>query len=485
MTGQDTRRQGRPRWIAGIGMGILVLTVAILATGQQSAAPQVQAANSAMIEASGIIEAEEVSIASELGGLIAGIPVAEGSSVSGGDLLVQLDTAVLDAQMEVAEAMIAIAEAGLAQAQAGARPGQIVTAEAQLAQALAARTAAQQAVSDTQALLDNPQQINLEIAVKEAQLRSAQHRRAQSEAFKDAAEVGKGLYDYLQDNAGLQKFPAASGPLSELPPEIAAQFPVIVDGVYDLGDGMELHIHGDTFDLYQWVDVHVPDQVETLPNDYWQSWVGVNSSMAQEQGIETSLAHLYAMSEDPQELRAGHDRAVHSLAETEALVAQAQAQVDGLKSGASQEQIGALEARISQANAVLEALMTQRDMLCLESPLDGTVTDIVAHQGEIAAKGATLLTVADLSDVTLTVYVPENRIGQVRLDQHVQVTVDSFADRVFEAMVSHISNRAEYTPRNVATKEERVNLVFAVEIRIANEDGALKPGMPADALFLD
>jgi len=485
MTGQDTKTRRRPRRIACIGIGILVLAVTILATRQTGAAPQVQAANSSPLEASGIIEAEDVSIASELGGLIAEIPVAEGSSVTSGDLLVQLDTAVLDAQIEVAEAMIAIAEAGLSQAQAGARPGQIVTAEAQLAQAIAARAAAQQAVSDTQALLNNPQQINLEIAIKEAQLQSAEHRRAQSEAFRDAAEIGKGIYDYLQDNAGLQKLPAASGPLSELPPEIAAQFPVMVDGVYDLGGGMELYIHGDTFDLYQWVDVHLPDQVATFPNDYWQSWVGVNSSLAEMQGIRASLAHLYAMREDPQELRASYDGAVHSLAETEALVAQAQAHLDGLKAGASQEQIGALEARVGQANAVREALMTQRDMLCIKSPLDGTVTDIIAHQGEIAAKGATLLSVADLSEVTITVYVPENRIGQVRLNEQVRITVDSFADRVFEAQVSHISNRAEFTPRNVATKEERVNLVFAVEIRIDNEDGALKPGMPADVLFLD
>ena len=135
MTGKDTKKQRRPRWLAGIGMSILVLAVAILTTRQTGAhqvgaAPNLQAANSAPIEASGIIEAEEVSIASELGGLIAEIPVVEGSSVSGGDLLVQLDTAVLDAQIEVAEAMIAIAEAGLAQAQAGTRPGQIITAEA-------------------------------------------------------------------------------------------------------------------------------------------------------------------------------------------------------------------------------------------------------------------------------------------------------------------------------------------------------------------
>ncbi len=69
------------------------------------------------------------------------------------------------------------------------------------------------------------------------------------------------------------------------------------------------------------------------------------------------------------------------------------------------------------------------------------------------------------------------------LDQGAQVTVDSFPGRIFEGRVSHISDRAEFTPRNVATKEERVNLVFAVEIRIPNDDGSLKPGMPADVVF--
>ncbi len=64
-----------------------------------------------------------------------------------------------------------------------------------------------------------------------------------------------------------------------------------------------------------------------------------------------------------------------------------------------------------------------------------------------------------------------------------QVTVDSFPGRTFPGRVSFISDKTEFTPRNVATKVERVNLVFAMEIRIANADGSLKPGMPADARF--
>ena len=485
MTQQNTKMHTYPRRRILIGVGILILTLATLVVQRAGAAPWTKNPGEDALTASGIIQAEEVSLASELGGRIVEIPVSEGTRVSRGDLVVQLNPAVLDAQIEAAQALIAIAEAGLAQAQAGAGPEQIAVAEAQLAQAKAGRDLAKQSVADTQALLENPQHINMQIALAQAQLESARHKTARARALKDTAEMGKEAYDYVRDHSGPQKFLASSGPLSQLPPEIAAQFPVFVDGVYDLGGGMELHIHGETFDLYQWVDVSVPGQLLTLPHDYWLSWIGVQAAMAEEEGIEASLAHLYAVRNDPQDSQANHDQAVHGLAGAEAIVTQAEAQVEALESGASEEQIAALEARVAQTMAVLEALMTQRDMLSIESPLDGTVTDIVAHPGEVAAPGSSLLTVADLSQVTLIVYVAENRIGLVRLNQPVQISVDSFADRVFEARVSLISNRAEFTPRNVATKEERVNLVFAVEITIENQDGALKPGMPADALFLE
>ena len=88
-----------------------------------------------------------------------------------------------------------------------------------------------------------------------------------------------------------------------------------------------------------------------------------------------------------------------------------------------------------------------------------------------------------LARVKLTVYLPDTQIGQVSLGQPVQVTVDSFPGRTFDGAVTHIADSAQFTPRNVATQEERVNLVFAVEVSLDNTDGALKPGMPADAAF--
>jgi HlyD family secretion protein len=89
----------------------------------------------------------------------------------------------------------------------------------------------------------------------------------------------------------------------------------------------------------------------------------------------------------------------------------------------------------------------------------------------------------ELDTVTLTVYVAESDIGLVRLGQSVVVAVDSFPDQLFEGQVVQIATEAEFTPKNVQTAEERVNMVFGVKVEIPNADGSLKPGMPADAVI--
>ncbi len=395
-------------------------------------------AQAGLLGASGIIQADEVSIASEYGGRIAEMPVAEGDRVAAGQLLVRLDTALLDAQLASAEAAVASAEASLAQTQAGSRPGQISVAEAQLRQAQAARTAARQAVTDTRALVANPQDINLQIAVKEAQLASARHQLAAAVAQKDAAENGM-----------------------------------------NRGGGAVQWMESWGLSVFYW-----PEQVLDLSYIlYWQGWIGVNAAGESLQGLEESLANLRDQQKDPQELQAKAGQAQAGLAQAEAQVAAAQAQLDGLKAGATAEQLAAQQARVGQAQAALSTLRRQRSLRDIVAPLGGTVVEVVSRPGEVAAPGAAILTVANVDTVALRVYVPQTRLGQVHLGQAVQVSVDSLPGRTLRGQVSRIADQAEFTPRNVATKEERVNLVFAVEIRIENRDGALKPGMPADAIF--
>ena len=139
------------------------------------------------------------------------------------------------------------------------------------------------------------------------------------------------------------------------------------------------------------------------------------------------------------------------------------------------------EAQVRQAEAAVRLVDAQIAQLTLTAPMDGVVTIRSGQAGETAIAGAPLLTIANLDEVTLVIYVPENRVGQVRLGQEVEVRVDSFPERAFVGHVANIAGEAEFTPRNVQTQEERVNLVFAVKVRLPNPDHALKPGMPADA----
>jgi multidrug resistance efflux pump len=105
------------------------------------------------------------------------------------------------------------------------------------------------------------------------------------------------------------------------------------------------------------------------------------------------------------------------------------------------------------------------------------------HPGEVALPGNAILTVAGLSRLTLTVYVSAADYGRLREGQAVEVVVDSFPEQTFPGTIIRISDEAEFTPKNVQTREERVNLVYAIKIALPNESSQLKPGMPADVSF--
>jgi HlyD family secretion protein len=127
----------------------------------------------------------------------------------------------------------------------------------------------------------------------------------------------------------------------------------------------------------------------------------------------------------------------------------------------------------------------QLSRLDLTSPLTGLVQKQIAHRGEFVGAGAPILTVADPTDLKLTLYVLEADLGRVSVGQGVRVRSDAFPDRVFGGRVTTIADRAEFTPRNVQTQKDRQNLVFAITVRVPNADGALKAGLPVDATFDD
>ncbi len=117
------------------------------------------------------------------------------------------------------------------------------------------------------------------------------------------------------------------------------------------------------------------------------------------------------------------------------------------------------------------------------SPIDGVVLERLVEPDEYAAPGSTVMVVASLDELTLTIYVPENLYGQFFLGQAYPVTVDSFPGQTFSGTVSFISNQAEFTPRNVQTIDSRQTTVYAIKLNLDPSDGMLKPGMPADVHF--
>jgi len=119
----------------------------------------------------------------------------------------------------------------------------------------------------------------------------------------------------------------------------------------------------------------------------------------------------------------------------------------------------------------------------ITSPIDGVVLNRLVEPDEMVAPGSPVLVVASMNDLTVTVYVPEDSYGQVTLGEAVDVKVDSFPNETFAAKVAHISDQAEYTPRNVQTVEGRKTTVFAIKLALAPSGGKLKPGMPADVYF--
>jgi HlyD family secretion protein len=166
----------------------------------------------------------------------------------------------------------------------------------------------------------------------------------------------------------------------------------------------------------------------------------------------------------------------------------ASAQFEAAKEGLRKWQRLARPEEIEQGRARLDQAVAARDLLkktiadsTILAPTAGVVTHKVVESGDYVGPGTTVVTVADLSRVYLEIFVTEPELGRVRLGSAADVTIDSYPEHAFKGTVIFVSPEAEFTPKNIQTKEERVKLVYRVKIEIPNPEGILKPGMPADA----
>jgi HlyD family secretion protein len=159
----------------------------------------------------------------------------------------------------------------------------------------------------------------------------------------------------------------------------------------------------------------------------------------------------------------------------------AEEQLRLLEAGPRRERIDAQRAALDQAEASLRAVDAALDYMTLEAPFDGLVTVRHREPGEAVSPGAAVLTVMNPSDRWVRIYIREDRIGAVRVGASAEIRCDTFPEKSYAGEVRFIASEAEFTPKNVQTTEERVRLVYAVEVRITSDpSGDLKPGMPAD-----
>jgi HlyD family secretion protein len=378
----------------------------------------------AELVASGYIEADEVTVASEVRGTIEDILVQRGDNVGVGDILVVLDSSIVEAQRLEAEAALAAAEANLAAVVSGPRGQEVTAARSELAAARAEALGAARAVMHAREAISNPVTADVQIGTAQLNVEMAEQRAELLRADLAAVELQRNHY---------------------------------------VGDG--------------------GDQKRIWDLQLQAANAALTAAEADLDGTQRYLDLLLEARDNPLELKAqlvGRETE-HALAV--AAVGKASAVLEEKTNGPTEFEIREAEVFVGQADAALGLIEAKVEQYQLSAWMDGIVVGVRAHRGETVMPGACVLSIANVDSVSLVVYVPANRLGEVRLGQEVDLQVDSFPGRVFVGHVAGIADEAEFTPRNVTTQEQRVSLVYATTVMVVNPDHLLKPGMPADVRF--
>lgn len=460
-----------------------------------------------LLTASGTVEAVEVVTAIEVSGQIAEVLVDEGDTVRREEVLIRFEDEMLQAQYDQAKAAQAQAQSNyqLIAAQPLAEQRQVAITSAQLnllsaQQALndmvdnadLARANIQQALEDAEQALEDlldpdlQQAIRLEAIaltqkkVDEAEKRVRNLKNTASQADIDAANSAVVLTLDALDKAEDDFKPYEDKPEDNLNRALYQSRLAAAQQVYDAtvrrlnavsGTGSEVDIAVAEADLQT-----AQAELEQAQREYER--VKDGPSPADVAVLEAQIANL---KRDYAALAEGPD--TDDLALAQARVESAEANLALAEANTIKEQLDVAQALVDSAQAALVVIQTQLDKLVLSAPVDGVVLYRSVEPGEVVKQGTTAITLGLLDKLTITVYIPEDRYGQVRLGDQVRVNVDSFPGEVFTAKVLRIADQAEYTPRNVQTAEGRRTTVFGVELSVDDPEGKLKPGMPADVTF--
>ena len=471
-------------------IGVIVLALLI---GGYYGVRALTDANKSALTASGTIETTDISVGPEIGGKVAEVMVQEGDPVKAGTPLFKLDATLIQAQRNVAASALntakgsaTTAEAALASAQAqydiaqNTALGQVslkqrtsdwsaatqsdfilpswyYSQNEQISAAQAAVDAAQQTLADQQANLSKVQAsaASADFVKAENDMAEAQANYLVAKRLNDQVSNGKNITDLTRRGLFL-----LGRDTKEKNKGVTPKW---------LGNNLDGELRVAAQQIFDDARVKLDDSKKAYLDVISSESEGATNVLEARGSVSVAQEHLYRAQDLLRSLQTGDN--------SPALTA-AQKALEQAKSTAEQA-----ESAVGQAQANVDLIDAQLAKLTVVAPSDGVVLTRNVEPGEFVQPGAAAITMGDLSHLTITVYVPEDRYGNIFLGQNASMSVDSFPGTKFNAQVSFISDQAEFTPRNVQTVEGRSSTVYAIKLKVNDPQGRLKPGMPADVVF--
>lgn len=424
----------------------IIIVLALIGTGIYYGIRTLNDDGNGQLAASGTIESVVVNISPEMAGKVKEVLVAEGQSVKAGDPLLSLDDSLLVAQRAVAVAAVDSANAA------------IVSAQTKYDQTLQSALAAQEAQRNKDWRVSAPTEFDQPTWYfnQEEQIAAAQTEVDNAKAALDAAlaNLDKVVADLNNaDYIKAEKRLATARVAFEIADTIKIQAENItengglVDAAYDYFNAAEDELNAAQDEFNALTDTQADEDVQ-----YARGQVLI--AQQRYDAAYKNLLSLQTGAESPAVIAA-----LNALDQAKSALAQAQSNI-----------------------ALIDAQMAK---LTVYAPMDGVVLVRNVEPGEFVQPGATAFSMADLDNITITVYIPEDRLREIKLGQEATLSIDTTIGTrpTFDAVVVHVANQAEFTPRNVQTVEGRSSTVFAVKLDVKNNDGELKIGMPADVVF--
>jgi HlyD family secretion protein len=443
------------------------------------------------LHASGTIEGVQVDVSPEMSGKVKAALAEEGQSVKTGDQLLNLDDNMLQAQKNVSQAAVDSANNALASAQ-----NAYETAQAQYDAALSAARAQQGSTRLTDWLGREPGAFDQplwyfsqdeQLVAAQAEVDSSQQALQQAQAdldnvvkslnnldFVNAENrlnearvsylVAKTVRDHAQATGG--KISPEDIDLGDINPYAPAyKIKIRIAKALSTNNGDVLSTSQDAF-----------DEAEKELNDAQDDYNSLLNTDAADRVLKARAGVSVA--------RERHEVAQDTLSKLETGENSPQVKIASLALNQAKDGVQQAQGALNQAKANLALIDTQLAKLTVLAPMDGVILTRNVEPGEFVQPGSAAITMANLDDLTITVYIPEDRYGEIHIGQEATVTVDSFPGQTFTSTVTKIADQAEFTPRNVQTVEGRSATVYAVKLKVNDPENRLKLGMPADVVFV-